>query len=165
MIATQVSLVSTEQEDLDTILAIEESPENSPYIGHWERSQHQAAIADPNMAHFKVTSAGRTVGYVILIGITNPDKSIQLKRIAIAQKGLGFGRQAIRLVKKIVFDRFNAHRFWLDVMIHNMRASTLYLSVGFIEEGILRQSLKQKERFIDLRVMSILESEYRLKKQ
>ena len=126
-------------------------------------SQHEAAIADPNIAHFKVASADRIVGYLILIGITNPDKSIQLKRIAIAQKGFGFGRQAIRLVKEMVFDRFDAHRFWLDVMIHNTRASTLYLSEGFIEEGILRQSLKQKDRFIDLRVMSILEPEYRLK--
>ena len=124
-------------------------------------SQHERAIADPNMAHFKVTSAERIVGYAILIGITNPDKSIQLKRIAISQKGFGFGRQAIGLVKKMVFDRFNAHRFWLDVMIHNTRAYNLYSSEGFVEEGILRESLKQQDRFIDLRVMSILESEYR----
>ena len=161
MLSHQVSLVPTVSEDLDSILAIEKSPENSPYIGQWKRPQHERAIADPNMAHFKVTSAERTVGYVILIGIINPDKSIQLKRIAIQQKGSGFGRQAIRLVKEMVFDRFDAHRFWLDVMIHNTRAFNLYLSEGFIEEGILRESLKQQDRFIDLRVMSILESEYR----
>ena len=165
MLSTQVSLVPTVSEDLNTILTIEKSPENSPYIGQWKRSQHEAAIADPNMAHFKVASADRTVGYVILIGITNPDKSIQLKRIAIEEKGSGLGRQAIRLVKEIVFDRFDAHRFWLDVMIHNTRAFNLYLSEGFVEEGILRESLKQQDRFIDLRVMSILEPEYRLNNQ
>ena len=50
MLSTQVSLVPTVSEDLDTILALEESPDNSPYIGHWERSQHQAAIVDPDIA-------------------------------------------------------------------------------------------------------------------
>ena len=62
----------------------------------------------------------------------------------------------------MVFNQFKAHRLWLDVMVHNTRASALYLSEGFIEEGILRESLKQKERFIDLKVMSILEQEYKL---
>lgn len=97
-----------------------------------------------------------------VIGIDNPDKSIQLKRIVVEQKGYGFGRETIRLVKEMVFDKFQAHRLWLDVMVHNIRAYNLYLSEGFIEEGILRESLKQGENFIDLRVMSILESEYRL---
>ena len=161
MFPTKIALVSTAIEDLDTILAIEESPDNSPYIGHWKRSQHQAAIADPDIAHLKVVLDKKILGYLILIGITNPDKSIQLKRIVVTQKRQGFGRQAIRLVKKMVFERFEAHRFWLDVMIHNTRASSLYLSEGFIEEGILRESLKQQDRFIDLKVMSILEQEYK----
>ncbi len=161
MLSTQVSLVPTVSEDLDTILALEESPDNSPYIGHWERSQHQAAIADPDIAHLKIVLGSKIVGYSILIGVTNPDKSIQLKRIVVTQKRRGFGRQAIRLVKKMVFEQFEAHRFWLDVMIHNTRASSLYLSEGFIEEGILRESLKQQDRFIDLKVMSILEQEYK----
>ena len=165
MLSIQVSLDPTVSEDLNTILAIEKSPENSPYIGQWKRLQHERAIADSNMAHFKVALAERTVGYVILIGIVNPDKSIQLKRIVISEKGFGFGRQAVRLVKEIVFNRFDAHRFWLDVMIHNTRAFNLYLSEGFVEEGILRESLKQQDRFIDLRVMSILEPEYRLNNQ
>lgn len=162
MFPTKIALVSTAIEDLDTILAIEESPDNSPYIGHWKRSQHQAAIADPDIAHLKVVLDKKILGYLILIGITNPDKSIQLKRIVVTQKRQGFGRQAIRLVKKMVFERFEAHRFWLDVMIHNTRASSLYLSEGFIEEGILRESLKQQDRFIDLKVMSILEQEYKM---
>ena len=97
MFPTKIALVSTAIEDLDTILAIEESPDNSPYIGHWKRSQHQAAIANPDISHLKVVLDKKIVGYLILIGITNPDKSIQLKRIVVTQKRQGFGRQAIRL--------------------------------------------------------------------
>lgn len=159
--AAKLSLIPTTSEDLDTILTMETSPQNAPYIGQWKRKQHEKAIANPQIAHFKIVLANNIIGYTILIGIDNPDKSIQLKRIAIEQKGYGFGRETIRLIKEMVFDKFQAHRLWLDVMIHNTRAYNLYLSEGFVEEGILRESLKQGENFIDLRVMSILESEYR----
>lgn len=162
--SSQVSLIPTASEDLDIILAIETSPQNALYIGQWERERHDLAIAKPNITHLKIVLDNQIIGYVILIGITNPDKSIQLKRIAIEQKGYGFGRETVRLVKEMVFNKFQAHRFWLDVMIHNTRAYNLYLSEGFVEEGILRESLKQGENFIDLRVMSILESEYRSSK-
>lgn len=158
------SLIPTTSEDLDVILAIETSPQNAPYIGQWERKRHQEAIANPNLAHLKIVLDNKIIGYVILVGITNPDRSIQLKRIVVQQKGHGFGRETVRLVKEMVFHKFQAHRLWLDVMIHNARAYNLYLSEGFIEEGILRESLKQGENFIDLRVMSILEPEYRLSK-
>lgn len=149
-------------EDLDTILAMETSPENAPYIRHWEQNQHAAAISDPNIAHLKIVLGNKIVGYVILVGITNPDRSIEFKRIVVEQKGYGFGRQAIRLVKDMVFNRFQVHRLWLEVMAHNTRAYALYLSEGFTEEGIHRESLKQEGCFIDLKVMSILEQEYRL---
>ena len=162
--SSQVSLIPTASEDLDIILAIETSPQNAPYIGQWERKQHESAIFNAYIAHLKVVLDRKIIGYVILIGIDNRDRSIQLKRIVVEQKGYGFGRETIRLVKEIVFNKFQAHRLWLDVMVHNTRAYNLYLSEGFVEEGILRENLKQGENFIDLRVMSILESEYRLSK-
>ena len=115
-----------------------------------------------NIAHLKVVLSSQIVGYVILFCIHNPDQSIQLKRIAIKQKGFGFGKQTIRLIKDMVFNQFQAHRLWLDVMVYNTRAFALYLSEGFVEEGTLRQSLKQKDRFIDLKVMSILKQEYQI---
>ena len=164
MLQTKISLIPAAYEDLDTILAIERSSENFQYVGHWKRSQHEAAISNLDIAHLKVVVENEIVGYLILVGIINPDKSIQLKRIAIEQKGCGFGRQAIRLAKKMVFDRLKAHRFWLDVMVHNKRAYTLYRSEGFIEEGIIREAIKQQDCFIDLKLMSILEQEYKSKR-
>jgi RimJ/RimL family protein N-acetyltransferase len=50
---------------------------------------------------------------------------------------------------------------WLDVFEHNARARHVYRSVGFVEEGVLRECVKQQERYASLVVMSILENEYR----
>ena len=102
------------------------------------------------------------MGYVILIGLIDPDCSVEFKRIVIEPKGYGFGRQTICLVKELVFNKLKAHRLWLEVLSDNTRAYNLYLSEGFTEEGIHRESLKQGDVFLNLRVMSILVSEYRL---
>ena len=91
-------------------MAIEASPQNAPYIGQWERKQHELAIAYHNIAHFKIVLDNKIIGYTILIGITNPDRSIQLKRIVVEQKRYGFGRETIRLIKEMVFNKFQAHR-------------------------------------------------------
>jgi len=45
-------------------------------------------------------------------------------------------------------------------MQHNDRAIQFYKSEGFILEGMHRESLKQGERFVSLKVMSILAHEY-----
>ena len=51
---------------------------------------------------------------------------------------------------------------WLDVFDDNYRARHVYRSVGFRDEGVLREAaLKSDSRFGSLAVMSILASEYR----
>lgn len=54
----------------------------------------------------------------------------------------------------------NANRLWLDVVESNERARSLYASVGFTEEGVLRESLRRDEGFASLVLMSILASEF-----
>jgi diamine N-acetyltransferase len=67
---------------------------------------------------------------------------VEFKRIVVNEKGSGFGHEAVRLVKREVFERYRAHRLWLDVFEHNQRAKALYLSEGFKIEGMLREHVK-----------------------
>ncbi len=102
---------------------------------------------------------------MILLGVDNPDRSLEFKRLVIADKGRGLGKQVIKRVKQIVFDEYGAHRLWLEVMEHNERARRLYEAEGFVEEGLHRESLKQGDRFISLVVMSMLAQEYQRQQQ
>lgn len=71
----KLSLIPTTSEDLDTILAMETSPQNAPYIGQWERKQHGVAIANPQIAHLKIVLDNKIIGYTILIAyIHQPHK-------------------------------------------------------------------------------------------
>jgi diamine N-acetyltransferase len=162
-----VTLRSTQITDLDYVLAAEYSQENSSYIGQWSREQHIDLFSQADAAHL-IVEAGQTtqpeqlekVGYVIVQGLTNPDASILLKRLVITHKGQGYGRGAIELIKEMAFNKYHAHRLWLDVKDFNYRAQSLYKSTGFVLEGTFRECLKTESGYESLQIMSILDHEY-----
>ncbi|WP_047155377.1 GNAT family N-acetyltransferase [Aneurinibacillus tyrosinisolvens] len=157
-----VKLRPTTSEDLDFVLCTENHPENCPYIFQWTKEQHKLAIENPNVAHFIVERATDSVpvGYVILLGIEEIHQSIELTRTAFAEKGKGYGRQMLRLIKKWAFKEKKANRLWLEVIDHNTRAKQLYLSEGFVEEGLKREAVKFQGKLESIFVLSILSREY-----
>ena len=162
-----ITLRATQIADLEYVLAAEYSPENSPYINQWSREQHINLFSQADAAHLIVEADPATqpdklekVGYVILQGLTNPHGSIELRRLVITQKGQGYGRGAIELIKKMAFHQYHAHRLWLDVKDFNYRAQSLYKSTGFVLEGTFRECLKTDRGYESLQIMSILAQEY-----
>ena len=157
-----ISIRATAEADLDTIIPMERSDENTRYIRQWSREKHLEALTDKNIGHYVIQAAddGRIVGYIILIGLENPDKSVEFKRIVINEKGNGYGRAAVRFIKNYVFGELGFHRVWLEVLENNERAYQLYRSEGFIDEGVHRESLRQGEKYLSLMVMSMLSGEY-----
>ena len=105
-------------------------------------------------------ATGKMVGYFLLAGLKSPHNSVELIRIVISEKGKGFGKSSIELIKKMAFEELNAHRLWLDVKLYNTVAQNLYLSAGFVKEGILRDSLYSNGVYESMQDLSILESEY-----
>ena len=94
----------------------------------------------------------KLIGHIILTGISDQKKSVEFKRIVISEKGFGYGKDSIQLIKKICFERYNANRIWLDVYSDNKRAIQLYESQGFLKEKIIQE----KERSLrELWIMSI----------
>ena len=158
----RIRLRPTLIDDLDHVITVENDPVNRPSITPWERTQHEAAVRFPDFRHFIVEAgdALEPVGFVILVGCRSPHKSIELKRMVIQRKGQGLGRACLRLLKKIAFEDLRAHRFWLDVKTHNVRAKALYDKEGFVEEGRLRECVRTDDGYESLVVMSLLESEY-----
>jgi RimJ/RimL family protein N-acetyltransferase len=148
--------------DLEFVASVENDPANRPFITPWERVQHEGAVRFPDFRHF-IVEAGEgypSAGFVILQGCRNPNASIELKRIVLQPKGQGFGRAAVGLLAQMAFRDLDAHRFWLDVRSLNARALALYRSEGFVEEGRLRESVRNGDGFDSLIVLSMLKSEY-----
>jgi RimJ/RimL family protein N-acetyltransferase len=157
----RVRLRPTMQSDLDFVLSLEQDPANLPFIrrgAHAERGGHPL----PDFRHFIIEAGAGldAAGFVILIGCRSQNQSLELKRMVVQEKGLGYGRAALRVIKKIVFDDLAAHRFWLDVKERNARAQGLYQSEGFELEGRLRDAVRVADGRDSLIVMSMLAPEF-----
>ena len=158
-----VRLRRTTAEDINFVIDAEHDGDTRPFIVPWQRDQHVAALSDPDLAHLIVETTADTqqVGFVILAGLRNPNRSIEFRRIVIVRKRRGYGRAAVRLVKDFVFITAGAHRLWLDVKEHNQRARRLYEAEGFVVEGVLRECLVEESGFGSLVVMAQLAHEFR----
>ncbi|MFT9497949.1 GNAT family N-acetyltransferase [Anaerosolibacter sp.] len=158
----RIVLRTTVESDLDYVLEAEQGPENSPYVAQWSRTQHQEAMKDSDILHLVIEDRmeKRAVGYIIIAGLESTHRSMELKRIVVTDKGKDYGREALQLVKKLTFEKYKVHRLWLDVREHNHRAQKLYLSEGFIKEGLLRECVLYKGKYESIWIMSMLEEEY-----
>jgi RimJ/RimL family protein N-acetyltransferase len=162
MAAPVLRLRPTMLTDLDFVGSVEADAANRPFITPWERVQHEGAIRFPDFRHF-IVEAGTgwpSAGFVILQGCRNPHGSVELKRLVLQPKGLGYGRACVRLLAAMAFRDLGAHRFWLDVKEKNARALALYHSEGFVVEGRLRESVRGEGGFESLIVMSMLRAEH-----
>lgn len=157
-----IILRNTQENDLDFIINIESQPENAQFVLQWSEEQHKGALMNEDILHLVVEDkeTQKLVGYVIVAGLKNSDRNIELKRITISEKGKGYGREAIKLIRKISFEDLNGHRLWLDAICKNHRAQKLYESEGFVREGILRKCMFINGKYESIVVMSILEDEY-----
>lgn len=156
-----IRLRQTTENDLDFVSCVEQNAENSSFVNVWSREQHLSAITDEDLSHFVVENAdGKQVGYVILAGLADANDSIEFRRIVVIEKNKGYGKQALRMVKKLAFEQLKAHRLWLDVKEQNARARHVYEAEGFQAEGVLRECLKTENGYESLVVMSILRDEY-----
>jgi RimJ/RimL family protein N-acetyltransferase len=156
-----LKLVPTSQPELSRVVGSEGDDENSSFIIPWSAERHLAALSDPDCAHLSIRDAQTDdwLGFVLLFGLSSPHRAIELRRIVCIQKGIGIGRAAVRAVIQLAFGSLKAHRLWLDVKSTNTRARHLYLSEGFMEEGLLRECLLGKNGFESLVLMSMLSTD------
>jgi diamine N-acetyltransferase len=147
------------EDDVDFVLAVEADPDTAPFLAAATREYHLGLMADPRVNHFIVEADGRPVGFV-MVETDAPNRAVNLRRLAVAEKGRGHGRAALRLTLCWAFEERGAHRVYLDVKPHNERARALYRSEGFHEEGLMRDALLFEGDFESLVLMSILRPEW-----
>jgi len=146
--------------DIPVIVALEHGPEASQFVGQWTEDRHQATLASADARYYVNETSSGIDAYVILRGISENSRSIELKRVVVAVPGQGLGRQVLSEIVQIAFRELNAHRLFLDVFEDNSRARHLYESLGFKYEGTMRQAAHRDDRWFDLHLMSMLDSEY-----
>lgn len=148
--------------DIPRIVALERTPGARQFVGQWTEERHRATLAGADARYLVSESdSGALLAYVILRGLSEESGAIELKRVVVAEPMRGLGRRVLIDVIRMVFEDFHAHRLFLDVYDDNVRARHLYESLGFVYEGKMRDATRRDETYCDLRLMSMLENEYR----
>ena len=165
MIGRQLGLHPAQPADIPFIMATERIAGFEKLVGRWPEEDHLAALRAPGYAYFLGTNAaGERMAFAIIRDLNDAHGNVCLKRIAVPAPGKGIGSRFLRTVVRWVFTETGAYRLWLDVLADNTRARHVYLSHGFVEEGVLRNAYKlMDETRIDLVLMSLLRPEWCLR--
>lgn len=149
--------------EVPLILSYERAGDEQGFVVHQTLEQHLAVMLHSDIQYgiFVDRTSLAPAGYVIIAGLCDAHRNIELRRIVMFEPGKGFGRSAMTLLKIYGFETLNAHRLWLDVRAHNERALYLYRTEGFVDEGVLREAVFWNDHFVSVVVLSILEQEYR----
>lgn len=147
--------------DIDEIIAMENHKENRKYIWQGTVEQHMAEIADPNhlLMMFRDRDSRQTKGFA-LIGLDFKSNVFEIRRIAITDKGKGYGKEAMKGLIKYAFEETETNRVWLDVYTDHQVGIRLYESLGMHRDGVLRQSYLSDRGYLDQIIYSMLRSEY-----
>ncbi|MFZ1994616.1 MAG: GNAT family N-acetyltransferase [Solirubrobacteraceae bacterium] len=109
-----------------------------------------------------VEKTGEMVGHVLLEA--QHDHGLgHIGRVAIApdQRGRGLGTALMRATIRHGFDDLALHRLQLTVYTFNAAAIATYRSVGFVVEGLARESTRGSKGWWDGLTMSLLEPDFR----
>jgi RimJ/RimL family protein N-acetyltransferase len=148
-------------EDIPAIVALERLPESGRFVGQWNEERHRATVFSADARYFVgETESGGLCAYAILRGLAEDSGSIELKRLVVHPPGQGLGRQILSELLRIAFEEFAAHRVFLDVFSDNPRAVHLYKSLGFVEEGLLREAARREGAYCSLHLLSLLDREW-----
>ena len=156
------------EDDIDYIIALEFEPENLQFIVPFDRKyQEKAAKSDGSKLMNIIIEEQDTFiksGYFMVEELDNPAKEMEWTHVVIGRKGLGYGHEAMKLLKAWTFDIKKFHRAWLDCKDYNKVALHLYESEGMIREGLMRETLLTNGVYENLVVLGILDREYFAKK-
>ena len=126
----------------------------------------RASWADRSSLHLAIASEADG-SYLGTISLKHIDRVQSCAEYAIATlstaHGTGVALAGTKEMLSIAFLELGLHRVFLDVRFDNGRARSFYRKVGFIEEGIAREALKDATgEFVDLVWLSMLADEFQV---
>jgi ribosomal-protein-alanine N-acetyltransferase len=167
-----IVLRKPEPSDLETLYQQKNDPEIARMLGGFSAGYSMADLHDwleyhrarEDEALWVITGAesSRCIGHVGLYKIDHRIRSAEFG-ILIGDRsawGRGVGRACTRFVLDYGFLELNLNRIYLEVLATNERAINLYRSLGFKDEGRLREAQYKAGKYVDVLIMGFLRSEY-----
>jgi RimJ/RimL family protein N-acetyltransferase len=159
-VPVEITIREANETDLAFIMATERLEGYDELVGRWDEQQHRTALDDGRHAYFVTEANSTPVGFAILRDWASPDRNTLIKRVAIAEPGLGIGTAFVALLADAAFTETEVHRLTIGTFPENLRARRAYERAGFTAEGVARDSVFFGGRFRDELILSLLRPEW-----
>jgi RimJ/RimL family protein N-acetyltransferase len=118
-------------DDYDFINAAERDKDCTPWVNNWQMFWRVEKCGDNNFFQTIIeTLESRRVGFIDFRDMLD-ETQVELKRIVIAERGKGLGKEAMYLSQKFAFEVLERNRLYLGTKPENLRAQHLYHATGF----------------------------------
>ncbi|MCH4887259.1 GNAT family N-acetyltransferase [Acidaminobacter sp. JC074] len=118
------------------------------------------AGSDSRRDYFMIDN-DKIIGEVVLNEMDGHACNIRIAIFNEKDQNKGYGRLAMKEALRVGFEELKLHRIELSVYDFNKRGIHVYKSLGFVEEGVLRDAYKDENGYHDEIIMSILETEFK----
>lgn len=166
MIHSDVSLRRFIEEDIDNKIRWINDPRNNTYLHYdiplekektllWYRNKN-----DKNRYDFVIEYNGKPVGLIGLLAVDKVNSKAEYY-ICLGEheyKGKGIAKTATKIIIDFGFNQLKLNKIYLNVDADNETACFLYEKCGFVCEGIFKQDLFHRGKFIDRKRYAILRS-------
>ncbi|OTW89792.1 N-acetyltransferase [Bacillus thuringiensis] len=131
-----------------------------------DEQQLEKYLESANTLAFKVVDeeTSDVIGHISLGQIDNINNSARIGKVLVGNtkmRGRSIGKNMMKAVLHIAFDELKLHRVTLGVYDFNISAISCYEKIGFVKEGLLRESKRVGETYWNLWEMSMLEYEWK----
>ena len=136
-----------------------------PWVAHTtsERDTHEFVVGAlareraGDAVTVVIEESGKFCGLVGLDPIDHVNRSTPVGYwICRDAQGRGFVSRAVAALAQYAFDELDLNRICLSAAVENERSRAVARRLGFSEEGILRESQRHSDRFVDLVSYSLL---------
>jgi UDP-4-amino-4,6-dideoxy-N-acetyl-beta-L-altrosamine N-acetyltransferase len=167
----RIRLRAIDEADLPLIVQWRNEPEVYEYFYEYEplsirqeKAWYEKQLGNGSERNFIISlHDGKAVGMVSLVRIDTRNRRAEYGRLLVGDKeskGAGFGVDAEVLVLQYAFDHLNLNRLYCEVLTSNTSVVEMHKSLGFREEGIMRQFVYKAGAYQDVLLLAMLRSDY-----
>lgn len=165
----RIALRPIEAEDIDVLHEHINDPRvwrslgrSRPFTRTQDRDFFEAEVSDDDAVHLVVADGSTPLGLVSLVDIEGESGTAELGYwLGPEHHGQGYGTEAAALLVSHAFDRLRLHRLSATVFAFNEPSVRLLERLGFVREGVQRESVFVDGEHHDTYWYGLLESEWR----
>lgn len=164
----KILLRAVEEADNQLLLSLINDPDTEMMLGgsSWPVSEaeqlkwfeHQERSRDVLRCIVALKEDGKAIGTIILSDIDqkNATGHIHIKMSKDGGRGKGYGTDAVNTMVQYAFEELRLNCIYANILSYNEASIKLFERCGFKRDGVLRQRVYKKGKFIDLLAYSRL---------